>query len=141
MNTKAYAGKGLRVDLSAQRVTAEPLTDQMIREYIGGYLLGMKILWDEYRPEYGAFDPRNPLIFCTGPLTGTRTPTANSLTCHTKSPIADTFVSGRAGGHFGPMLKFAGYDYIVITGRAARPVWIWIDDGKERWPHCIRHDG
>ncbi|HPJ94425.1 MAG TPA: aldehyde ferredoxin oxidoreductase family protein [Deltaproteobacteria bacterium] len=130
MNTKAYAGKGLRIDLSAQRVTTEPLTDQMMREYIGGYLLGMKILWDEYRPEYGAFDPRNPLIFCTGPLTGTRTPTANSLTCHTKSPIADTFVSGRAGGHFGPMLKFAGYDYIVITGRAARPVWIWIDDGK-----------
>ena len=130
MMTKAYAGKGLRIDLSGQRVTTEPLTDQMMREYIGGYLLGMKILWDEYRPEYGAFDPKNPLIFCTGPLTGTRAPTANSLTCNTKSPIATSFVSGRAGGHFGPMLKFAGYDYIVITGRSARPVWIWIDDGK-----------
>ncbi|MGC9324201.1 MAG: aldehyde ferredoxin oxidoreductase family protein [Desulfomonilia bacterium] len=128
--TKAYAGKGLRIDLTGQRITTEPLTEQMIREYIGGYLLGMKILWDEYRPEYGAFDPRNPLIFCTGPLTGTRAPTANSLTCNTKSPIAQSFVSGRAGGHFGPMLKFAGYDYIVITGKAARPVWIWIDNGK-----------
>ena len=128
--TNAYAGKGLRIDLYNRRITTEPFTEQMRKDYIGGYLLGMKILWDEYRPEYGAFDPRNPLIFCTGPLTGTRAPTASSLTCNTMSPISKTFVSGRAGGHFGPMLKFAGYDYIVITGKAPRPVWILIDDNK-----------
>jgi len=126
---KGYAGKGLRVDLASWRITKETLPEDLARDYIGGYLLGMKMLWDEYKPEYGAFDARNPLIFCTGPLTGTTAPTGNSLTCNTKSPLA-TFVSGRAGGHFGPHLKFAGYDYIVITGKALKPVWLWIDDDK-----------
>lgn len=123
----AYAGKGLRVDLSAGTITKEPFSKADAREYIGGYLLGMKMLYDEFKPGTDAFDPGNPLIFCTGPLTGTTAPTASSITCHTKSPLS-TFVASRAGGHLGPELKFAGYDYIVFTGKAKKPVWLWIDD-------------
>lgn len=123
----AYTGKGLRVDLSTGAITKETFSKADARTYIGGYLLGMKLLYEEYKPGTDALDPGNPLIFCTGPLTGTTAPTASSITCQTKSPLS-TFVASRAGGHLGPELKFAGYDYIVISGQAKKPVWLWIDD-------------
>jgi aldehyde:ferredoxin oxidoreductase len=124
---KAYAGTGLRIDLSTGNIVKEKFSRSDAKTYVGGYLLGMKLLYDEYRQGTDAFDPENPLIFCTGPLTGTTAPTGSSITCHTKSPLS-TFVASRAGGHLGPELKFAGYDYIVIKGKAKKPVWLWIDD-------------
>lgn len=126
---KAYAGTGLRINLSTGEIIKEKFSKSAAKSYVGGYLLGMKLLYDNYKPGTDAFDPGNPLIFCTGPLTGTTAPTAASITCHTKSPLS-TFVAGRAGGHLGPELKFAGYDYIMITGKAKKPVWLWIDDDK-----------
>ncbi len=141
---KAYTGIGLRVDLTSGEIVKEKFSKSDAKAYVGGYLLGMKLLYDNYKPGTDAFDPDNPLIFCTGPLTGTAAPTGSSITCHTKSPLS-TFVASRAGGHLGPELKFAGYDYLVITGKAKKPVWLWIDDDKVElksavnlWGHLVQ---
>ena len=98
---KAYTGIGLRVDLTSGEIVKEKFSKSDAKAYVGGYLLGMKLLYDNYKPGTDAFDPDNPLIFCTGPLTGTAAPTGSSITCHTKSPLS-TFVASRAGGHLGP---------------------------------------
>jgi len=122
-----WAGTILRVDLSSGKIEKEPLSEELRRNYLGGRGINSRILYDEVRPGTDPFAPENRLIFGTGPLSGTLT-AAGRLTVTAKSPITYIHGDANAGGHFSPELKYAGYDHIVFTGKADKPVYLWIDD-------------
>ncbi len=126
----AYAGKILHVDLTSGRARTETLTDVMAKSYIGGLGLGISLLMDNSKPQKDAFDPDNPLIFCTGPLTGTLGPAGNGYVVVSKSPATGGVGEGKAQDFFGPEIKRAGYDAIVIKGKASKLSYLWIDDDK-----------
>lgn len=124
-----WAGAILEIDLSSSKIEKKPLEADFARKWIGGEGFGAKVLWDEVGPEVeDGLDPRNVLIYATGPLNGTMAPSSGRLEIVTKSPLTGIFGDSNAGGHFAPELKHAGYDFVVIKGRADRPVYIWIDD-------------
>ncbi|RLI25250.1 aldehyde ferredoxin oxidoreductase [Candidatus Bathyarchaeota archaeon] len=124
-----WCGKILYVDLSRSKVSEKPLSDELRARFIGGRGINAKLLWDIAKPGVEPFSPENPLIFGTGPLTGTIVPMTGRATVTTKSPATGLYVKSSMGGHFAGELKFAGYDHIVILGRAKNPTMLWIDDG------------
>jgi len=131
-----WTGTILRVDLTAGRVSPVP-TSEYVPRFVGGWGIMAKIAWDELTPDIDAFDPRNRIIFMTGPLTGTLVPGSGRTEIATISPITYSFkgptedyVRSGIGGQWGPELKFAGYDGIIVTGRAEKPVWLSIENGK-----------
>jgi aldehyde:ferredoxin oxidoreductase len=125
----AYAGKILRVNLTTGKVSTEPLSEKMVKDYIGGIGLGIKLLMDNSKPGTDPFDPDNPIIYLTGPLTGTLGPTGgNSYAVVSKSPATGCVANAEAHGFFGPDLKRAGYDAVIITGKADKLSYLWIDD-------------
>ena len=125
----SYAGKILRVDLTTGKVSSEPLTEQMAKSYIGGIGLGIRLLMDNSKAGTDPFSPDNPLIFATGPLSGTMGPTAgNGYAVVSKSPATGGVGEAKAHGFFGPDLKRAGYDAVIITGKADKLSYLWIDD-------------
>jgi aldehyde:ferredoxin oxidoreductase len=125
----AYAGRILRVNLSTGKVETEPLKEELAKQYIGGIGLGIRLLMDNSRPNTDPFSPDNPLIFVTGPLSGTMGPTAgNGYAVVSKSPATGGVAESKAHGFFGPELKRAGYDAVIFTGKAEKLVYAWIDD-------------
>ena len=124
----SYMWKILRVDLSAGKISEEKLDEKLARDFIGGRGLGSKYLYDEIDPTVDPFSPENKLIFATGPLTGTVAPTGGRYMAVTKSPLTGLIASSNSGGSFGPELKFAGYDMLIVEGRADHPVYIRIKD-------------
>ncbi|MCW4054313.1 MAG: aldehyde ferredoxin oxidoreductase family protein [Candidatus Bathyarchaeota archaeon] len=127
----AYAGKILRVDLTTGKISTEPLSEKMAKDYIGGIGLGIRLLMDNSKAGTDPFDPANPLIFITGPLSGTMGPTAgNGYAVVSKSPATGGVGEAKAHGFFGPDLKRAGYDAVIITGKAPKLSYLWIDDDK-----------
>lgn len=130
--TGGWVGKILRVDLSAGKIS-ETSTFDYVPKFLGGRGLGAKLCWDEVPPEMGAFDPEARLIFATGPLQGTLAPTSGRFMVLGKAPQTgpvESYCRSSVGGHWAPELKWAGYDALVIHGRAPRPVYLWISDGK-----------
>jgi len=127
----AYGGKILRVNLTTGKVSTEPLSEKLAKDYIGGIGLGIKLLMDNSKPGTDPFDPDNPIIYLTGPLTGTLGPTGgNSYAVVSKSPATGGVANAEAHGFFGPDLKRAGYDAVIITGKAPKLSYLWIDDDK-----------
>jgi aldehyde:ferredoxin oxidoreductase len=127
----SYAGKILRVDLTTGKISTEPLKEEVAKNYIGGIGLGINLLMENSTPGTDAFDPDNPLIFATGPLSGTMGPTAgNGYAVVSKSPATGGVGEAKAHGFFGPDLKRAGYDAVIITGKAPKLSYLWIDDDK-----------
>jgi len=127
----AYAGKILRVDLTTGKVSTEPLSEELARNYIGGIGLGIRLLMDNSKPGTDPFSPDNPLIYLTGPLSGTMGPTAgNGYAVVSKSPATGGVGEAKAHGFFGAELKRAGYDAVIITGKADKLSYLWIDDDK-----------
>ncbi|MFB0567618.1 MAG: aldehyde ferredoxin oxidoreductase family protein [Candidatus Bathyarchaeia archaeon] len=125
----AYAGRILRIDLSTGKVDTEPLKEKMAKQFIGGIGLGFRLLMDNSKPGTDPFDSGNPLIFATGPLSGTMGPTAgNGYAVVSKSPATGGVAESKAHGFFGPELKRAGYDAVIFTGKAEKLVYAWIDD-------------
>jgi aldehyde:ferredoxin oxidoreductase len=103
----------------------------MAKDYIGGIGLGIRLLVDNSKPGVDAFDPENPIIYLTGPLSGTLGPTGgNSYAVVSKSPATGGIANAEAHGFFGPDLKRAGYDAVIITGKAPQLSYLWIDDDK-----------
>jgi aldehyde:ferredoxin oxidoreductase len=130
-NMFAYAGKILRVNLTTGKVSTEPLSEELAKNYIGGIGLGIRLLMDNSKPGTDAFDPDNPIIYLTGPLSGTLGPTGgNSYAVVSKSPATGCIANAEAHGFFGPDLKRAGYDAVIITGKADKLSYLWIDDDK-----------
>ena len=124
-----YAGKYLRINLTDRSVKKEPLPDYLI-EYIGGTGFCAKILWDELKPGIDPLSPDNILIMATGPTTGTIFPQSGRYMMAAKSPLTGCWAEAHCGGHMGPELKYAGYDFIIFEGRADRLVYLLIIDDR-----------
>ncbi|MDI7260580.1 MAG: aldehyde ferredoxin oxidoreductase family protein [Thermodesulfobacteriota bacterium] len=123
-----YMDSILRIDLSAGSITKAPLDSNLKQKCLGGMGMGSKILYDEVKPGVDPLGPDNLLIFATGPLSGTMAPTSGRIDITFKSPATGMIGTSNAGGFWGADLKFAGYDLLIVRGKASRPVYIWIDD-------------
>ncbi|MFQ5933157.1 MAG: aldehyde ferredoxin oxidoreductase family protein [Dehalococcoidia bacterium] len=123
-----WVGKILRVDLTSGKITKEDLNEEWAHDYIGGRGLGARYLYEELDPGVDPFSPENELIFATGPMTGTNASCGARYMVITKSPLTGTITTSNSGGHWGPELKFAGYDMVILTGRARTPSYLWIYD-------------
>jgi aldehyde:ferredoxin oxidoreductase len=130
-STYGWCGKILTIDLSELRISELETMDYADR-FLGGRGIATRIYWEEVGPDVRAFDPENRLIFMTGPLGATGAQGASRFEVVGKSPmlLPEGFCYGNLGGFFGPSLKKAGYDGVVISGRSPKPVYLWIHDGK-----------
>ncbi len=125
-----YRGTILRVNLTDQTIQKEALDLETAKKFIGGRGLGTKIMMDEVDPNVEPLSPENKLLFVTGPLTGTPTPTGGRYMVVTKGPLTGTIASSNSGGKWGAELKSAGYDVIIFEGKAEKPVYLAIEDDK-----------
>jgi aldehyde:ferredoxin oxidoreductase len=125
-----YKGQILRIDLSSMKTINEPLDPHLAEKFLGGNGLAAYYLYKEIPPKIDAYDKRNKIAIMTGPIAGTILPLCSRVGVFGKSPLTDMFFDSYAGGYFAPELKFAGYDGILIEGKAENPVYLWIDDGK-----------
>jgi aldehyde:ferredoxin oxidoreductase len=125
-----WIGKVLRVNLSTGKVSTEALDPGLAKDYIGARGLGTKIMTDEVDPKVDPLSPENKLIFVPGPLTGTFAPSAGRYTVVTKGALTGAIASANSGGTWGPALKFAGYDAVIIESAAPKPVYLWIKNAK-----------
>ncbi|PKM67849.1 MAG: aldehyde ferredoxin oxidoreductase [Firmicutes bacterium HGW-Firmicutes-2] len=125
-----YQGKVLRIDLSKGVSKVEDLNLEEAKKFIGGRGLGTKLFVDEVSPSVDALSPENKILFATGPLTGTPTPTGGRYMVVTKSPLTGTIASSNSGGYWGAELKFSGYDVIIVEGRSEKPVYVMIEDDQ-----------
>lgn len=123
-----WSGRVLRVNLSTHECHSEPLNMDWARQFIGGRGLAARYLIDEMDPRVDPFDPANTLIFVTGPLTGTNTSCGARYMVVTKGPLTGAITYSNSGGHFGPELRYAGYDMVIIKGKSTEPVYLWIHD-------------
>ena len=126
----AWAGTILRVDLTSEKITKQDFPREWQEKFLGGRTLNSKILFDEVPAGADPLGPDNRLIIGTGPLTGLLGPTTGRFTVTAKSPMTGIHGDANSGGDFGPELKYAGYDHVVVSGRARRPVYLWIDDDR-----------
>jgi len=136
-----WMGKVLDVDLTAGKAEVKALDEVCpdYKDYIGGRGLGVRLLYDLVGPDTDPLGPENALIFATGPLTGTSVPSSGRFCIISKSPLGrpkagkDTrgvIFDSHSGGDWSDVLKHAGFDAIIIRGKAAKPVYLWIEDGK-----------
>lgn len=123
-----WTGKLLRVNLSTAQTRIEDIPQTWLADYIGGRGVADRYLFEEMDPRVDPLSPENKLIFATGPLTGTPTPCGARYMVVTKGALTNAITTSNSGGHWGPELKFAGYDLLLIEGRASRPVYLFIYD-------------
>jgi aldehyde:ferredoxin oxidoreductase len=140
-------GKILNVNLSAGNFESENLNEELCREYIGGYGIGARLLYDRIPAGCDPLGPDNILGFLTGPLTGTPAIIGSRFVVCGKSPKTEGgWGDANCGGYFGPHLKFAGFDGILFNGIAANPVYLFIEEGRveildaaDLWGHGVTH--
>ena len=125
-----YAGKMLFVDLTQGSVSEEPLTDELVKTFIGGYGMGAKVLYDRMPAHADPMGPDNILGFVTGPVTGSKALFGGRYMIVHKSPVTGGWNDANSGGFWGPELKKAGYDAVFVSGIAEKPVYLYIHDGK-----------
>ena len=122
--------KILRVDLTKGTAEPEPLNMEWAQKYLGERGLATKYLMENMDPKVDAMSPENVLIFATGPLTGTMASTSGRYAVVTKGPLTGAIACSNSGGKFGAELKYAGYDMLIVQGKAAEPVYLHIVDDK-----------
>ena len=127
---KGYMGNALKVNLSTGEITEFDVTDRDREQYIGGKGLATKMLMDMQKPGVDPLSPEAMLIVNTGPLTGSGAPCTSRFNAAAKSPLTGGIGTANCGGNFGIQLKRCGYDAIAVTGKADKPVYIDITDGK-----------
>ena len=125
-----YMGKILRVNLSTKEVKVEPINEELARKFIGARGYAAKIIFDEVPRNADPLGEENKLIFATGPLTLTTAPTGGRYDVVTKSPLNNVIAASNSGGFFGPELKKAGFDMLIVEGKSDKPVYLWINDGN-----------
>ena len=123
----SYAGKILRVNLSNGAITTEP-TEKYAKDWLGSSGIAARILYDEIRPWVTPYDPANKIIFGSGALVGTTAPGANKMSVSTLGPMIGGWASSCSDSYVGGQLKYAGYDSVIIEGKAHSPVYLWIED-------------
>ncbi len=124
----SWAGKLLRVNLSAGTVSSEPLNMQWARDYVGSRGLGTKYLVEEIDATVDPLSPDNKIIWATGPLTGTMASTGGRYTVITKGPLTGAIACSNSGGYWGAELKMAGWDMVIFEGKSLKPVYLYIND-------------
>src|SRR4030042_253206 len=125
-----YNGKVLRVNLTANAISVEEIDGQFCRKYLGGAGFIAYYLWQELKPGTDALSPENKLIFALGPVSGLLLPGAARNCVGAKSPLTGGIAKSEVGGFWAAQLKRAGYDAVIIEGRAEKPVYLWIQDGE-----------
>ena len=123
-----YAGKILRIDLTEEKISKQKLPQKLCKEFIGGRGFVAKTLYEELPPDTDPFGEGNLFIIATGPLSGHFLPASGKTHFGSKSPATGGYADSNMGGHFGPALKYAGYDMAVITGKAITPSYLYIKD-------------
>ncbi|MBN1834870.1 MAG: aldehyde ferredoxin oxidoreductase family protein [Spirochaetales bacterium] len=111
-------------------MSVDELEDAVARAFIGGSGLGVEILFRETNAETQPLAPENAMVFATGPLTGTRVFCSNRFSVVAKSPLTGIFAEASAGGYWAGSFKGSGYDVLVLKGRAARPVYLYVDEER-----------
>jgi aldehyde:ferredoxin oxidoreductase len=137
---QGFAGKWLDVNLTRGTLQAREMSTSLAERFLGGNGLGTQMLWDEVGPNVDPLGPDNLLILAAGPLVGTLMPNSCRMEAVAKSPLTGIYGDANAGGFFGPELKFAGWDAVVVRGQAARPVYLAVAgdraelrDASELW--------
>lgn len=125
-----YTGKLLRIDLSKNKSNVEEINHELLRKFVGGVGYGAKLLYDELPAGTEPMAPENKLVFATGPLTGTIAPGSGFAEVCYKSPLTNVWSESKCGGEWGGMLRKAGYDFLVIEGKAKEAVYLTINNGK-----------
>ena len=125
-----YNGKILRVNLSTGSISTELITDQFCRKYLGGAGFIAYFLWKELKPGVDALGPDNKLVFALGPISGLLLPGAARNCIGAKSPLTGGIAKSECGGFLAAELKRAGFDAVIIDGKADKPVYLWIHDGE-----------
>ena len=126
----SYNGKMARINLSTGEIRVEPLDVEQAVKFIGGRGLGTQILYDEGVAKADPLSPENKLIYITGPMTGTASPTAGRYMVVTRSPLTGMIACSNSGGKWGGKLKYAGWDGLIVEGKAEKPVYIHVEDDK-----------
>jgi aldehyde:ferredoxin oxidoreductase len=125
-----FMGKILWVDLSSGKMTEEPLDEKIARDYLGGYGLGARILFNKQKPGVDPLGPEAIIGITTGMLTGTDALGGSRYIMVGKSPLTGGWGDANSGGNVGPFLKFAGYDAVFFKGISPKPVYLYINNGK-----------
>jgi aldehyde:ferredoxin oxidoreductase len=125
-----FQGKILRVNLTNGKIMIEDLNEDWAKKYVGGRGYGTKIMYEEVDPKVGPLSEKNKVIVATGPLGGTLAPSSGRAMVITKGPLTGTIACSNVGGYFGPALKHAGFDMVIIEGKAKEPVYLWIYKGE-----------
>lgn len=137
---KGYKGKLLEVDLEKEKAKERELKEELAKKYLGGSGLAAKLLYNQITKDLDPLGPENPLAFINGPFVGGQVPSAGRHAVCAKSPLTGIWGESNSGGFFGTILKMAGYDGVIINGRAEDPVYISIvdeeaeiKDASENW--------
>ncbi|MGA2108632.1 MAG: aldehyde ferredoxin oxidoreductase N-terminal domain-containing protein, partial [Syntrophorhabdales bacterium] len=125
-----YAGKLLFVDLTKGTLEERALSEEMAKDFVGGYGIGARVLYDMMKPGVDPLGSENVLGFISGPLNGSGALFGGRYTVVCKSPVTGEWNDANSGGFFGPELKRAGYDGVFVSGAAKKPVYLFIKDGK-----------
>ncbi|MEJ2294124.1 MAG: aldehyde ferredoxin oxidoreductase family protein [Candidatus Lokiarchaeota archaeon] len=123
-----YMNRILRINLTTEKITTESLNEIILRRYVGGQGFIAYLLLKDLAPKINALSSKNLLIFATGPLTGTRIPGSGRNCVGAKSPLTGGFGEADVGGYWGAELKHAGYDALIIEGKAKNPIYLYIRD-------------
>ncbi|HEX9914454.1 MAG TPA: aldehyde ferredoxin oxidoreductase N-terminal domain-containing protein, partial [Candidatus Bathyarchaeia archaeon] len=127
---KGWNGKLLRVDLTKGTTTVTPYTEEVAKKFIGGRGLAIKLLWDELPLGADPLGPENMLIFATGPYTAFQVPNSGKMVVASKSPLTGGYGDGNLGTMASTNLRKCGLDAVVITGKAKKPVYLYVEDDK-----------
>lgn len=128
----AYTKKSLHIDLTAQNFDIRESDNELQEKFLGGKGLGYALM-EKMAPNPDPMGIENPLLFVNGPFTGTEVQTSARTVLVTKSPLTNSLLDSNCGGNFGPRLKAAGYDYVVITGKSEKPVYLYINEDQVRF--------
>jgi aldehyde:ferredoxin oxidoreductase len=137
----AYTGKILRVNLSNKTSSEEAVPEELVKNYLGGAGFAIKYLYGEVKPKTPALDEANKLIFSVGPLTATGANCASRMAVVAKSPLTGAVGMALSGGQFPTEMKMAGYDMIIIEGKAEKPTYLAVKDGEVRFRNAEKLSG
>ncbi len=124
-----FTGKILRVNLTKEKITVQDHPKDLMKGYLGGRGTNIRIVWDEVGVDTDPLGPDNIVVFGAGPLVGTLAPSSGRWNISARSPLTGLIGDSNAGGHWAAELKWSGFDNVVFTGRSAKPVYLWINDG------------
>lgn len=124
-----FTGKILRVNLTNGKITIQDHPRELMKGYLGGRGSNIRIIWDEVGVDTDPLGPDNVVVFGAGPLVGTLAPSSGRWNVSSRSPMTGLIGDSNAGGHWAAELKWSGFDNVVFTGRSAKPVYLWINDG------------